>query len=179
MGIFDRIILSIYTFTLAFLSLGVILISLRLISLEQVRTSISLIYGQWEAGLVAAVFLLVSIRLLLAGLRSRRGSGTIIHHNDMGDVHISLTAVENLVEKAARHVRGVRGVKVAAGHTPAGLKVRVRAVISPESNVPAVTAEIQRRVGEYIKNTVGVELADMHIFVENISNDFKTKHRVE
>lgn len=179
MGIFDRIILSIYTFLLAFLSLGIILISLRLISLDQLRTSVSLVYGQWEAAAVAAVFLLVSIRLMLAGLRSRNSRNTIIHHNDMGDVHISLGAVENLVEKAARHVRGVRGVKVAANHSAAGLKLRLKAVISPESNVPAVTSEIQQRVNEYIKNTVGVELTDLHILVENISNDFKSKHRVE
>lgn len=179
MGIFDRIILSIYTFLLAFLSLAVVLISLRLISLEHVWTSLSLIYGQWEAGLVAAVFLLVSIRLLLAGLRSRGSGNTIIHHNEMGDIHISLDAVENLVEKAARHVRGVRGVKVRASHSTAGLKLRVKAVISPESNVPSVTAEIQQRVAEYVRNTVGVELADMQLLVENISNDFKSKHRVE
>jgi uncharacterized alkaline shock family protein YloU len=179
MGIFDRIILSIYTFLLAFLSLGVILISAKFISQEQVWTSISLIYGQWEAGLVAAVFLLVSVRLLLAGLRSRGSGGTIVHHNEMGDIYISLDAIENLVEKAARHVRGVRGVKVRASHSPAGLKMRLKAVISPESNIPTVTAEIQQRVNEYIKNTVGVELTDMHILVENISNDFKSKHRVE
>ncbi len=179
MGIFDRIILSIYTLLLAFLSLGVILISLRLISLEQVWTSISLIYGQWEAGLVAAVFLLVSIRLLLAGLRSRRNGSAIVHHNEMGDIHISLDAIENLVEKAARHVRGVRGVKVVASHSPAGLTMRLKAVISPESNIPTVTAEIQQRVNDYVKNTVGVELTDMHILVENIANDFKSKHRVE
>lgn len=179
MGIFDRIILSIYTFLLAFLSMAVILISLKLISMEQMWTGLALIYGHWEAGLVAAVFLLVSIRLMLAGLRSRNSGNTIIHHNEMGDIHIALDAVENLVEKAARHVRGVRGVKVRASHSSAGLKLRLKAVISPESNVPSVTAEIQQRVGEYVRNTVGVELADMHVLVENISNEFKSKHRVE
>ncbi len=179
MGIFDRIILSIYTFLLTFLSLAVMLMSFRLISMEQAWTSLSVIYGNWQAGLVSGVFLLVSIRLLLAGLRSRNSGNTLIHHNELGDIHISLNAVENLVEKAARHVRGVRGVKVRASHSSGGLKLRLRAVISPESNVPSVTAEIQQRVTEYVKNTVGVELADMYLLVENISNDFKSKHRVE
>jgi uncharacterized alkaline shock family protein YloU len=179
MGIFDRIILSIYTFLLAFLSLGVVLISLRLIPLDLVWTSISIIYGQWEASLVGAVFLLVSIRLLLAGLRSRRGKDTIVHHNEMGDVHISLDAVENLVEKTARHVRGVRGVKVSANHSKQGLKLSLKAVISPECHVPTVTAEIQQQVQDYIRSSVGVELVEMRIFVENISNEFRTKQRVE
>lgn len=179
MGIFDRVILSIYTFLLAFLSLGVVLLSLRLISLEWVGTSLSYIYGQWEAALIGAVFLLVSIRLLIAGLRSQRAKDTIVHHNDMGDVHISLSAVENLVEKTARHIRGVRGVKIKVSRNGQDLKVFIKAIVSPENNVPTVSNEIQQRIYEQIKNTVGIELADIHVLVDNISNDFKAKQRVE
>ena len=179
MGIIDRIILSIYTLLLAFLSLGVILLSLRLISFDLVWTGISQISGQWEAGLVGAVFLLISIRLLLAGMRSHRVKDTIVHHNEMGDVHISLDAIKNLVEKTARHTRGVRGVKVRVSLAKQGLKVSLKAVVSPEVHVPSVSAEMQKRIHEYIKNTVGVELADVEILVENISNDFKDKQRVE
>jgi uncharacterized alkaline shock family protein YloU len=179
MGIFDRIILSIYTLLLAFLSVGVIMLSLRLISLDLVWTGISQISGQWEAGLVGAVFLLISIRLLLAGMRSRRKGDTIIHHNEMGDVHISLDAIKNLVEKTSRHVRGVRDVKVRVRNDSKGLKVSLKAVVSPEVNIPTISAELQQRIHGYIKNTVGVELADVEIVVENISNDFKAKQRVE
>lgn len=179
MGIFDRIILSIYTFLLAFLSLGVILLSLRLISLEWVGTSLNYIYGQWEAALIGAVFFLVSVRLLIAGLRSQRVKDTIVHHNDMGDVHISLAAVENLIEKTARHIRGVRGVKIKVDRKGQELKVFIKAIVSPENNVPSVSNEIQQRIYEQIKNTVGIELADIHVLVENISNDFKAKQRVE
>lgn len=179
MGIFDRIILSIYTFLLTFLSLGVVLLSLRLISLEWVWTGISYINNRWETGLLGMVFFLVSLRLLLAGIRTQRIKDTIVHHTDMGDVHISLDAIKNLVEKTARHTRGVRGVKVRVHHDGKGLKVTLHAVISPENNVPNVSEEIQKRVNEYIKNTVGIQLIDVQIIVEDISNDFKTKHRVE
>jgi uncharacterized alkaline shock family protein YloU len=178
MGIFGRIILSVYTLLLIFLSVGVIMMGFRLIPLELVGTSITYIYGQWEAGVVGIAFLFASIPLLWAGLR-RKGRKNIIHHNDMGDVYVSLDAVENLVEKAARHVRGVRNIKVSAEHTSLGLKLYMKTIISPESFVPDVTAQVQERVNEYIKNTVGVELAEMRIFVENISNDFKARQRVE
>lgn len=179
MGIIDRIILSIYTFLLTFLSLGVVLLALNIIPLELMWTGLSHIAGKWEAGLVGAVFLIVSLRLLLAGLRSQGSNDTIIHHTDMGDVHITVDAVENLVEKTARHTRGVRGAKVKVTSCEAGVKVRIKAVISPESSIPAVSAELQKRVHEYIKNTVGVELAEIKILVNNISNEFKVKQRVE
>lgn len=180
MGIIDRVILSIYTLLLIFLSLGVILLSLRLISLDIMWTSFSYIYGQWEAGVVSLVFLLVSLRLLLAGLRPSRRKDTIVHHTGMGDIHISLHAVENLVEKVARHTRGVRGAKIAVDYgEQTGLKISIRAAVSPESNVPGVSTEIQQRVKEYIKSTVGIDLVDIDILVENISNDFKIKQRVK
>jgi len=179
MGIIDRIILSIYTLLLAFLSLGVILLSLRLISLDLVWTGISHISGEWEAGVVGAVFLLISIRLLLAGMRSRRTQNTIVHHHEMGDVHISLDAIKNLVEKTARSVRGVRGVKVRVSNDSKGLIIILKAVVSPEVHVPSISSELQQRIHDCIKNTVGVEVADVEIVVENISNDFKAKQRVE
>ena len=179
MGIIDRIILSLYTLLLAFLSLGVILLSLRLISLDLLGTSLHYVYGQWEAGLLGAVFFLISIRLMIAGLRSRHDKDTIVHHNDLGDVHITLSAVENLIEKTARHTRGVRGVKPSAKREAQQLQVGIRAIVSPESNVPAVSTEIQRRVYDHIKNTVGIELVDVRVLVEDISNDFKIKQRVE
>ena len=175
MGKIDSIILSIYTLLLALLSIGVILLSLRLISLDLIWTGITQISGQWEAGLVGAVFLLISTRLLLAGMRSHFAKDTIVHHNDMGDIHISLEAIKNLVEKTARHTRGVRDVKVSVHRDGQGLKVSLKVVVSPEVNVPSVSAEMQKRIHEYIKNTVGVELTDVRIFVENISNDFKAK----
>ena len=181
MGIIDRIILLIYTLLLILLSVGVILISLRLIPMELVGTMIDSIYGQWEIALAAGVFLLVSIRLLLASFRSNAPSTkeAIVHHTEMGDVEIALDAVKNLVEKTARHTRSVRDVKVYVRNYEEGLKVELRIVVSPECSVPQVSAEIQKRAYEYIKNTVGIELTDIHILVENISNDFKAKQRVE
>jgi len=179
MGIFDRIILSIYTFFLAFISIGVILLALQLLPIDVVWAWISRIYGQWEVSLVGAVFLLVSVRLLLAGIRSSRGKSMVIHHTEMGDVQVSLRAVENLVEKTARHIHGVRGVDVNVTQGDHGLKVSIKAVVSLESNIPSVTAEMQAAVHKYIKNTVGVDLADVKIVVENISNEFKARQRVE
>lgn len=179
MRVIDRIILSIYMFLLAFLSFAVILLSLGLIPLEWAWTCFVYVSGQWETALVGAVFFLVSIRLLLAGARSRKAKDAIVHHNEMGQVHISLGAVENLVAKGVRHIRGVRGVKVNVSLNAEGVIVRMKATVSPESHVPTVAGEIQTRIHEYIRNTVGVELADVQVVVENIGNDFKPKQRVK
>ncbi|HWR39398.1 MAG TPA: alkaline shock response membrane anchor protein AmaP [Patescibacteria group bacterium] len=179
MGIIDRIILSLYTLLLSLLSLAVVLLSLRVISLDHVLFIFPYIYDQWTATLAGAIFFLVSVRLLMAGLRSRRIKDTIVHHNELGDVHITIAAVENLVEKVARHIRGIRDIKVKVLFRDQGIGVKIKAVTGLETNVPVTAAEIQQRVHEYIKNTVGIEVAGIEVLVENISNDIKQRQRVE
>jgi uncharacterized alkaline shock family protein YloU len=179
MSIIDRIILSIYTILLTVLSLAVILLAVKLLPVDYLKASISIIYGQWEAALVGGIFFLVSIRLMLAGMRSRRGPSKIVHQTDMGIVEISIDAIEDLIAKTARHTRGVRGAKVHIRQMGEEVKVDMRLIVGPEYNIPAVASEIQKRTQEYLKNTVGVGLSEIRIIVNDISNEFKTRSRVE
>ena len=179
MGIIDRIILSIYTILLTVLSLIAILLSAKILPQEYWQQGLSLIYGRWEAALIGGVFFLVSIRLLLAGLRSRRGPSKIVHQTEMGVVEISIGAVEDLIAKTARHTRGVRDAKVNIKQLGDEVKVDMRIVVGPEYNIPKVAAEIQTRTQEYLKNTVGLTMAEVRILVNDISNEFKSKTRVD
>ena len=179
MGIIDRIILSIYTILLTVLSLIAILLSAKILPQDYWQQGLSLIYGRWEAALIGGVFFLVSIRLLLAGLRSRRGPSKIVHQTEMGVVEISIGAVEDLIAKTARHTRGVRNAKVHIKQLAEEVKVDLRIVVGPEYNIPKVAAEIQQRTQEYLKNTVGISMSEVRILVNDISNEFKSKTRVE
>lgn len=179
MSIIDRIILSIYTILLTVLSFIAIMLSLKILPQEYWQQGLSYIYGQWEAALIGGVFFLVSLRLLLAGLRSRRGPGKIVHQTEMGVVEISIGAVEELIAKTARHTRGVRNAKVHIRQLGDEVKVDMRIVVGPEYNIPTVATEIQQRTQEYLKNTVGVTMSEVRIFVNDISNEFKSKSRVD
>ena len=179
MGIIDRIILSIYTILLTVLSLIAILLSAKILPQEYWQQGLSLIYGRWEAALIGGVFFLVSIRLLLAGLRSRRGPSKIVHQTEMGVVEISIGAVEDLIAKTARHTRGVRNAKVHIKQLAEEVKLDLRIEVGPEYNIPKVAAEIQQRTQEYLKNTVGVSMSEVRILVNDISNEFKSKTRVD
>lgn len=182
MGIFDRIILTIYTFILTLFSLGVVAIALKLVSLELLWTSVQInIYGKWEVALVAFVFFLVSVRLLITGIMPGKGRQTIVQDTGLGQVHIALAAIENLVQKVARQIKGVRSVKTYVVNTGQGICVHLKAVVSPESCIPEISDEIQNRVKDYISHVVGTQVADIKIFVEDISNEVggKPRSRVE
>lgn len=182
MGIFDRVILTVYTFILTLLSLGVVTVALNLVSLDAIWTSLQLdIAGSKEAALVGFVFFLVSVRLLVMGVIPRGIRQTIVQETALGKIQISLSAIENLVQKVARQVKGVRGVKSYILNKEQGICVHIKIVVSPDANIPELSDEIQNRVRSYITNVVGTQVADIQIFVDDISNEVggKPRSRVE
>ncbi|MGB4231894.1 MAG: alkaline shock response membrane anchor protein AmaP, partial [bacterium] len=121
MGFLDRILLLVAMLSLVFLSLFALLLAFGLLSLEQLGTSIAYLYGRYDLGLVALLLLLASLRLLYLAL-GRRGQGRgISSRTELGELKISFAAVENLIQKTVRQVKGARETKVRVKGTPGGV----------------------------------------------------------
>ncbi len=179
MGIFDRIILTIFTLIVAVFSGLVILLAAGwLAPLEVFWTSLLDISGRWIIGSAAGLTFIMAVRFVYYGFHRVGADQTLVHESDLGEVRISIGAVENLVRKVARQVKGVRDVR--GWVIPGGgrLNVRLRAVISPDVSVPDVSGNIQNAVRDCLSNVVGVEAGEVRVFVENISNEAR-RGRVE
>lgn len=126
-------------------------------------------------GVIAAVFFAVSVRLIFFAFRGRDRGQAVMHESSLGEIRISLDAVENLVRKVARGVKGVREMKADVTNTNAGLAVELKGIISPEVSIPEVSEEIQSAVKSYVRRVVGVEVAEVRIKVENIATDVRRR----
>ena len=178
MGIIDRIVLSIYTFSLAIISGLMILVA---IAPEWLQVHIwlqdALLTGRGRViiGLVGGAFFAVSVRLILFAFTRQGGGQPVIYESAMGEVHISLGAVESLVNKTARSVKGVRDMKAVITHAPDGLHAHLTGTVSPDVSIPEVSEEIQSQVRQYVKRVVGVDMAEVRIEIENIATDGRTR----
>lgn len=172
MGVADRIILTLYTFFLAFISLFIVLMAMGWgFPLEFIRTSLLNPNGRWAVGVLGTAFFVVSIRLLYYGFRRRGPSQTVVHETALGEVRITLGAVENLVKRVARQVKGVRDIRTSVGRSPEGITVNLRAVVSPEVSIPEVSDQVQNAVKNYVRHVVGVEVAEIKIYIDNITSE--------
>jgi uncharacterized alkaline shock family protein YloU len=172
-GNIDRIVLTVYTLTLAIVSGLMVIVSLFpnwAILREWANWSLQG-NGRLVLGLVGATFLAVSVRLITFAFSRRRGGQPVIHETSLGDVRISLDAVENLVRKVARSIKGVRDIKAVITNSKEGLSASLRATISPEVSIPDVSEEIQTTVRQYVKRVVGVEMTEVRLEVENIASE--------
>ena len=173
LGTIDKIVLSIYTLALAVVSFIMTVVAISPEEVQPARwieDALSTGRGRWAVGLIGAVFFLVSVRLIAVAFR-RQGGQPVVHETVMGEVRISLDAVENLIRKTARAIKGVREIKATVIHGKDGLHVLLKGTISPEVSIPEVSEEIQSSVRTYVKRVVGVELVDIRMEVENIANE--------
>ncbi|HYG59431.1 MAG TPA: alkaline shock response membrane anchor protein AmaP [Symbiobacteriaceae bacterium] len=173
MKFIDRLVLTIYTLALAGLSCLMVVVAITgwtepHLWLEEALTTAR---GRVYIGLIGAVFFAVSMRLIAVAFIRQGGGQPVVHETSMGEVRISLDAVENLVRKTARSIKGVREIKAVVSHGKDGLRVHLGGTISPEVSIPDVSEEIQSAVRQYVKRVVGVELAEVRLEVENIGNE--------
>lgn len=179
MGIPDRILLALYAMVLTAVSLALFVVSLGWTTpLESLLSVLEDPRGRMALGLSSLAFLAVSLRFLYFGFRRKYPSRAIIHETPLGEIRVSLGAVENLVKKVARQIHGVRDVRASVANTPEGVVTDIRAWVSPDVSVPEVSENIQKSVGEYVKNVVGVGVAEVRVLVENITTEAR-RARVE
>lgn len=175
MGLIDRVILTIYTFCLAIISILVIIFSFRLVTLDFIWTNLSALYGRWELALVGFVFLLVSVRFLLSGIRYRRGTETVIHNTSLGQVRISLNALETSVIRAAKDVVGVKDIKVKILRNGDNISVILKVSVMPDIAIPETTDDIQKNVKSYVEKITGIKVNEIKVIVDGISPEVKTR----
>ncbi|MFO7245561.1 MAG: alkaline shock response membrane anchor protein AmaP [Bacillota bacterium] len=170
MGVFDQIILAVYTICLAAVSALVVLAALGWqVPLERfVNEALRVPEGRWATGILAALFFVSSVRLLGLVFRRRGPGQTLVRETELGQVAIALTAVENLVNRVGRQVEGVRDLTARVEAGDSGVRIRIRAAVAGSAAVPHLTAEMQRVVQQQVRQVVGVEVEQVAVTVADI-----------
>ena len=176
MGAFDRALLGIYAFFIT------VLFSLFSAVMLGWPAPLFLLRNIFYPGRpevfwpLMVLFILAGGRLFWISLHKPRGRHVVLAESALGQIRVSLQAVENLVEKVVSQINGVREVKPRMISVPQGVGIQVRASVTPDVNVPEVSVEIQNRVKERVFEVTGLSVHTVKVSVENISAQ---KPRVE
>lgn len=108
-------------------------------------------------GLAGLLLILLSIsfaQLILGKIQRER---TIAFSNPLGEVTISLIAVEDLIKRLVSSIYEVKELRpdVIAGKK--GLEVDLRIILRAETNIPDLTMRLQDLIKNKIQETLGVE----------------------
>ena len=146
----------------------VVLCSLGIIGQTAITAFFATIPGNWEYAVGGIIILLVSLRLLIAGIGATGMTSLTISSADTGKVSVGKSAIEDYVAEIAKEVYGVYGVKVEAKMGEDHISIRINASIEPGINIPETTDEIKYNVRDTIKKVLGMEIGDIDLFFKQI-----------
>ncbi len=178
MKILDKLVSKIATLFLAFIAIIFIFLPfdiIRILSLSNITNFISTIEGNYIYSIGAAVVLILSMKSLLSGITGGTSKqNNIVTHMNFGDLKISDQAIEGLTKSVISKIVGIRSEKVIVDFIDGYISLHVKGEVSPEINIPQVTAEIQTQVKDTIESHTGIPVSQVNISILSISSPMKS-----
>ncbi|WP_027363454.1 alkaline shock response membrane anchor protein AmaP [Desulfotruncus alcoholivorax] len=178
MGPFDRGILAIYSITLTLL--GLVAVAFMAGWQEpwlRLWREISLPDNREVLWALVAVYIIMGSRLVWKSIRGEhKKKQAVVHERSLGEVRVSLPAIESLAEKEAYNVEGVREARARVGTAHEGISVKLKVTVTPDISVPQLSECLQQQVKDRVHNVVGITVHEVRVAVESFSN---RKSRVE
>jgi uncharacterized alkaline shock family protein YloU len=172
MKLLDRILLTLYSFVILVLSLGLLGVSLRFIRISDIASSIEDLEYGWPfivtTLIVSLFFILTSLRFLTAGFIRSKPSSTLLKATDLGMIRVSISTLDTLAQKAVRSFNEVKDVKSIIIPEQNGIITMLKIVIMPDVKMPELTQRIQQHVKEYIEELSGINVREVQVYIDNL-----------
>lgn len=172
----DRLMVVIYS--LVFISLAGLVIAVATgwtVPMAMIEAVLANTAGRWQVGIGAALVGLAGLVVLLTGWRQPLLTQSLVQTNELGQTKISLQAIENIVLRAARQIKGVREVKPRIKITAEGVNISLQTMLLPDFPVPSVATELQQTVVQQLQQLAGLTVLHTDIIVDNLAPEVKTR----
>jgi uncharacterized alkaline shock family protein YloU len=110
---------------------------------------------RWGLVAVGTLLLLLALGAVWGNFSMRRWERTVVFHNPLGEVMVSLTALEDIGRLAKAELPGVKDLKLKVLASRRGLRATARVVLFSDANVPSTTEAIQECVRRRLAEVVG------------------------
>ncbi len=184
MNLLERIIFFFYNLAIAFLSILFISVSLKLIPLNTIGYYFQALYANDASamltnGLIGVIFFFISLRFIFINFQRQAEprSNSINYTTEIGDVRISVEAIEAMANRAGRQVSGVRELAAKVIPTEFGAKIALRVSLDPETNIPEATDKLQTEVKNYVESLSGIKIEKVVVIVKDVLQKPATQHR--
>lgn len=180
MNLSFRILLAVYGFCLTIVSFILMIVTFRPDIFDRMAGFLS---DQLSTNrnasfilfIVAFVFFSISLTFLLSGFKSSKDKKAVSKHTNIGEIKISLGAIENIALAATRKLNGVKETKAYVFKASDSVSVLIKTVVMADINIPALSEDIQVRVKKSIEDSSGITVSHVRVVVENIYTGYKSR----
>ena len=116
------------------------------------------------AGSVA--LLLVGLMLLHLAVRRVKHKGFVVQNTDVGELSISIRAIEDLVNRCVDKHDEVHVNGKSLENTRDGLVINLRVGLATGVNIPLAVSALQKQIKQYVTACSGVDVSEVKVQVE-------------
>lgn len=113
--------------------------------------------GRLASLAIGVILLLGLVYFVLGNLQAARRERTVVLQTPMGEVLVSLPAIEDFARVLKNRIEGLRDIKGRVIYTRRGLKVSARVTVLSEYSIAEVTQKVQDGIRTYIQQTLGIQ----------------------
>lgn len=128
---------------------------------------------------VGLVMLVLALRVIYACCAKRSAPApttVLLKTTDCGTIRIAISAVDSMVQRAARNAPSVRDLTSRVITTPnEELAIQLRITFAPDTELAAATVKVQEDVKDYVQKHTGVPVQEVQVFVEAVGNGQSAK----
>lgn len=159
------ILLSVSFFIIPFVDIGKD-------SIVGIISYLNALKGNYILILIGVVILFMGLKLasiLFRRNKKRLNELYIDQWTEYGEVRISGNTIVGLVKAECDKFSGLKNINVGINILEGKIIIEIRGQTSPEINIPEITKEIQKRVKNHVETCTGVEVSEVKIYIENVS----------
>ncbi len=162
MNFIKRIFVLIFTVIMTLSGLFLILTGINTVfPSEYVNTALNFVLSDIIGQSVVVVF---GLFIVLLGItaphrleKKLKKNRIVAFQNPDGEVSVSLSAVEDYIQKIAKNVPGIKDVKSRVGISKKGIDITTAVSVVSGMNIPEITEQIQLEVKNKVQTMLGVE----------------------
>ncbi len=168
MKLIDKLFMFILTLVVMAMAILLIGLATNLFVMNRVLDYMSEFGGGLEAGLTGFVLLLLSQRILFV-LFKRKAKDTMINKGKIGNVKITLKAINRLVKSVAKEEVKVKKISSnVKADKSGGVSVALNLTVPFGTNITELTGFLQQKIKDQISESTGAKVNKVEILVEEI-----------
>lgn len=173
MNTFDRVLFVLFSLVVMIISAYVLGAALGL--LGPIANLAGFVFGshQLEVSLVSLVLFFLALRFLYNGTippQNHKQAG-FVHESELGQIKISLEALEQVADQAVSAQRGVRQARIRLQLTSAGVSFRVRVATNGQQNLVELARSLQQAIKEQVEKVTNVAVSDVVVLFSEVGGE--------
>lgn len=175
MWIIERLFVVCAVIFFLFFGLFLLLFSVDYFAILEVNQFILNYFHNWAAALAGILIILWALFSFVYSLTAGTREESISGQGPLGDVDISLSTIENIIQRTAKQIKGVREVKPRVKVKKEGLLLSVEVNILPDIHIPAMAQQLQENIKEQVEKMTGTVVEQVKVIVRDVQQELRPK----